>query len=311
MNRDEVLDELIAGNDLDELIREVDRRTDSRDWDGLVRLRDRCRAALERGFQLWPASSLAEYRLALRAPAPFAAAVLSEGAGRFALGPLPEVAASTHTWDELAPYLTPSPTAGIVAHERVVRGDDLRGADVPFADVFDLPLAVAEWEPEWPLAEYRDSELHEPRPNVPALLAVSLPGRPEPIPGGEVAYTLAAVVEPWVAQSNGTVDVVAVRGAALDALAALGLHDARVAELTTPDALAQLGWAGASGGAHGRRRGTAAGRDLALSVYRELASTARWFAFDDGAPPTGWHLALAVEDPDQNTAWAINARDHR
>jgi len=311
MNRDEALDELIAGNDLDELIREVDRRTDARDWDGLVRLRDRCRAALDRGFQLWPASSLAEYRLALCAPAPFAAAVLAEGAGRFALGPLPEVAASTHTWDELAPYLTPSPTAGIVAHERVARGDDLRDADVPFSDVFDLPLVVADWEPEWPLAEYRDNELHEPRPDLPALAPVSLPARSEPIPSGETGHALVAVVEPWVTQSNGTVDVVAVRGDALDALAALGLREARVAELTTADALAQLGWAGASGGAHGRRRGTAAGRDLALSVYRELANTTRWFVFDDGAPPTGWHLALAVEDPDQKTAWAINARDRR
>ena len=69
---DPVLDALIAGNDLDELVRQVDRRTDAHDWDGLVRLRDRCRAAVERGLQLWPAASLAEYRLALRAPAAWA-----------------------------------------------------------------------------------------------------------------------------------------------------------------------------------------------------------------------------------------------
>ena len=100
-----LLDRLIAGNDLDELVREVDRRTDADDWDGLVRLRDRCRAAVERGFQLWPAASLAEYRLALRAPAAWAGAVVVEGAGRFALGPLAEVAASTHGWAELAPHL--------------------------------------------------------------------------------------------------------------------------------------------------------------------------------------------------------------
>ncbi|CAN5244970.1 hypothetical protein BH18ACT4_BH18ACT4_04190 [soil metagenome] len=59
------LAELVNGNDLDELVREVDRRAGRRDWEGLVELRDSCRAAFARGFQLWPAASLAEYRLAL------------------------------------------------------------------------------------------------------------------------------------------------------------------------------------------------------------------------------------------------------
>ena len=48
------------------------------------------------------------------------------GAGRFALGPLSEVAASTHTWAELAPHAPPGPLAAVTAHERVVRGEDLR-----------------------------------------------------------------------------------------------------------------------------------------------------------------------------------------
>jgi hypothetical protein len=123
---DPTLDRLVAGNDLDDLVREVDRRTEAADWDGLVRLRDRCRAALERGLQLWPAASLAEYRLALRAPAAWAGAVVVEGAGRFALGPLAEVAASTHPWADLAPHLAPGPLARVRAGDADLPGAALR-----------------------------------------------------------------------------------------------------------------------------------------------------------------------------------------
>ncbi|MGH9186177.1 MAG: hypothetical protein ACRD0U_10250 [Acidimicrobiales bacterium] len=123
------LDELIERNDLDELVREVERRCAARNWDGLVTLRDRCRAALERGRQLWPVASLAEYRLALEAPGRWAASVLTEGAGRFALGPLTEVVAASHTWDDIAPDLAPGPVAGVVAHEQGV-GDEWKPAEL-------------------------------------------------------------------------------------------------------------------------------------------------------------------------------------
>ncbi len=103
----------VASGDLDELLRLVDRLCDDGDWDALLDLRDRCRRAYqETGRQLWPAASHAEYRLALQAPGPAAAAVLVEGAGPFALGPLAEVAASTHRWEELAGSLTRGPLTG-------------------------------------------------------------------------------------------------------------------------------------------------------------------------------------------------------
>jgi len=89
-------EQLVDLGDLDELVRQVDRLADAGDWSGLVDLRDRCRRALERGRQLWPAASLADYRLSLDAPGRWAASVLVPDAGRFALGPLSEVAASTH-----------------------------------------------------------------------------------------------------------------------------------------------------------------------------------------------------------------------
>ena len=46
----------------------IDRLCDARDWALLVELRDRCRKAVDRGKQLWPAANHVEYRLALEAP---------------------------------------------------------------------------------------------------------------------------------------------------------------------------------------------------------------------------------------------------
>ncbi len=150
--------DLVELGDLDELVRHIDRLVDGRDWSGLVELRDLCRAALERGKQLWPAASLAEYRLALDAPAAVAASVIVPGAGHLALGPLPEVAASTHTWGELAGSVPDGPLVTITAHERVVRGDDLRHDERVDRRVVDLPPVLQPWEPDYALAEYLAAE---------------------------------------------------------------------------------------------------------------------------------------------------------
>ena len=95
---DDALDRLIHDVDLDGLVRLIDARCSSGDWAGLLRLRDRCAAATrETGRQLWPAATLAEYRLALLAPAEWAATVLDGEAGRFTIGPLSEVVAGSIT----------------------------------------------------------------------------------------------------------------------------------------------------------------------------------------------------------------------
>ncbi|MGH9023010.1 MAG: hypothetical protein ACRDV9_07915 [Acidimicrobiia bacterium] len=312
---DPVLDSLIAGNDLDELVREVDRRTGANDWPGLLRLRDRCQSALERGFQLWPVASLAEYRLALRSPGKWAARITREGAGRFALGPLSEVAASTHAWSELAPHLQPGPLAGVCAHERVVRGEDLSRVDVPFGDVFDLPLVLEPWEPRWPVATYSDNEIHAPRPGLPTLCAAPLSKPGERLDDPEAEAALLAVVSSWTSQSNGRAEVSCVRGAALAAAVMLGSGEMHAAELEAGEALVQLAWAGASGGAHGRRRGAATGRNLAWGCAEVLGgvdavSALHWFAWDDTAvPELGWSLRLAVENPGEGVSWALSASD--
>ena len=90
--------------------------------------------------------------------------------------------------------------------------------------------------------------------------------------------------------------------------------------------MAWLAWAGASGGAHGRRRGAAIGRfgawwlvaalgaaldewPLPPDEIGELVTELRWWWWDAGEPPLGWELQLAVEDPAEGYAWAISAHD--
>jgi hypothetical protein len=317
----------VSSAELDELVREVDRLCERRDWDGLVGLRDRARAAVERGKQLWPAASLAEYRLALEAPGRWAGAVVVEGAGQFALGPLPEVAASTHTWDELSPHLAAGPLRSVVAQERVIRGDDLAGADVDAP----VPLLLLPWEGPYGVAEYRPDKAHFPMPG----LGRAEPIGPAPSPAPESTAdadeprALAGLAGAWVTGSNGRSSAVGVRGDAAVAVSTLvGTSQARnirMAELTPGEALALMAWVAASGGAHGRRRGAAAGRFDAWWAAATVAGLTdgwaspdelgeavhelRWFHWDVSEPDTGWWLRLAIEDPADGLAWAVSASD--
>src|SRR5205814_4021070 len=121
----DIVDELIERGDLDELIRFVDRLADARDWTQLLELAQRCRRAHERGRQLWPAAEHALYRVALDGTSGLACRAVNESDGRFSLGPLTEVIASTHSWLTLEPHLEPSPLAATIAHECAIRGEDL------------------------------------------------------------------------------------------------------------------------------------------------------------------------------------------
>ena len=92
------------------------------------------------------------------------------------------------------------------------------------------------------------------------------------------------------------------------------------------EALALMAWAGASGGAYGRRRGMARGRfeawwcaaalagldsdwPPAVDELGEAIHELGWWRFDDGTAPSGWHLQIAVEDPLDGLAWALSAGD--
>jgi len=143
----------------------------------------------------------------------------------------------------------------------------------------------------------------------------------------DVTLAVRQLLDGWTAASNGRVEVAVVEnGTAVDALAALGVHRPRLSSLTPAEALAWLAWAGASGGAHGRRRGAAIGRfgawwlvaalggalddwPLPPDEVGELATDLRWWWWDAGEPPLGWELQIAVEDRADGWAWAISGHD--
>lgn len=323
------LQALVDGADESALLLAVDGLCASRDWDELVDLARRCREAVESGRQLWGVAMHIDYRLALEAPAPYAGAVLRPGAGRFALGPLTEVAAGRHSWDALVPHIADTGSAAAVAQERVLRCEDLTGRpDVPA----DLPLRLAPFEPSYALPTYRDRSAEFPQPE-----AATRRGRaPEPVravpplPDDDGVRALRAVVEPWVAESSGRVAAVVVDA---DAAGAVGCfaEEAALLPLSGAEALALLQWAGASGGAYGRRRGGAAGRFAAWWTVAALAGLAwpdqpdqafveefatalgelRWYRWWPAAAETGWVLRLAATDPVDGLAWAVQAVDLR
>ena len=328
--RDDVLDERIHRADLDDLVRLVDDRTSSRDWAGLLRARDRCAAAVATGRQLWPVATLAEYRLALWAPDEWCAAVLDEASGRFTPGPLSEVAAIHHTWHGLSPLLAPGPTATYFAHERALRGeaipDDAIQSLVP---VIDIPPRCAEWEPAYALANYDDDGVHVDRPALPgALSEVNLPSvSPErQVDDDDTTLAFAQLLETWTERSNGRAESICVEGDHLDAIALTGATTARVAALDARDAIALLAWAGATGGAHGRRRGAAVGRFGAWWLLAaitdqlehwppsgaELGAAARslsWWAWDAHEPDSGWRVRLVVSSVEDALSWVFSADD--
>ncbi|MCP3857714.1 MAG: hypothetical protein GY698_23815 [Actinomycetia bacterium] len=315
--------ELVELGDIDELLRHVDRLVADRDWAGLVDLRDRSRAALERGRQLWPVAAQCEYRTALHAPAELAATMVVEGAGQFTLGPLAEVVAQGSGWAALAPHVAPGPLRSVLAHERILRGEDL----TTVADIaLEVPLRIQSWEPDYALAEYREFEADFPHPDLPRGDRVELPPPAPGVDDPDVVNAFRSVVQPWTAQSNGRAEVVAIEGTAEEAVSALGPRLARWVPLSPADSFALLAWAGASGGAHGRRRGAAAGRIEAWWTAAVLtglddtwpvepedlgqaAAELKWFAWSRDEPDTGWNLRLAIEDPVDGLAWAVAASD--
>ncbi len=328
---DDALDELVHRADLDGLVRLVDERTATRDWAGLLRARQRSRNAVKTGRQLWPVATLAEYRLALLAPADWAATMIAEDAGLFTIGPLTEVIAQHHTWSELVDRLPGGPRAAVVAHERVLRGEaiDRRSIDT-LPPVLEMPYELAPWEPAYALASYSDNGIEAPAPDLPRMrrdMLVEWSGQEaHAIDDEPVELAVRQLLEAWTVDSNGRVDVVAVEGSAEQAVTALGVHRASAVEISLADALSWMAWAGASGGAHGRRRGAALGRfgalwtlatmldvaddwPLPLDELGELGSALRWLWWDAGEPVTGWRLQLAADDREHGLAWAISARD--
>ena len=327
---------LVATGDLDALVDLVGALCASEDWEALWDLRHRCQLAHERGHQLWPIASLVEYRCALEGPGPWAARAIGEGSGTWALGPLPEVAASTHEFTDLAPHLAPGPPAAQFARERAALGEAIDGASGdPWPHLLPpddgVPLARQPWEPAYPAPTYHPAaaEFPAPAPLPPdAFLSLAPPATPAPVVDDPLATAaLRELTAGWATgwDAGATARVTAVEGDAHAAVHAVCADASTLAPLSGAQALAWMVWAAASGGDTGRRRGLAAGRfdawwavvalagatddwPLPPTEVGELVASLRWFTFTDPTDATGWHLRLAVEDPDEGLAWAVDAR---
>ena len=320
------LGDAIEANDPDWLLRLINRGCGEQDWEGIMTLRGHCYAAMSTGRQLWGPAHHAEYRLALEAPGSFAGPMVAEDLRGLSLGPLTEVAASTHTWQDLKDHLPEGPSREVYAHERVVRGEDLSSENDLQTDVLDIPLVLADWEPSYEVATYHADRAEFPAPPRPTLEPVALSESPTQVDQFEGTEALHRLVRTWTTESNGRAEAVAVKGSAPEAVAAFGLREARMAPITVAEAFAEMAWASANGGAHGKRAGAGAGRFGAwwagaaitglldewpppAQVLGKAIDKLRWFQWSDLVEPTGWDLHLAIHDPEANLSWAISATD--
>jgi hypothetical protein len=202
------------------------------------------------------------------------------------------------------------------------------------ADVFDAletPLELQPWEPIYELAVYRDNSAEFPSPELPPtstsrVVTAATPSENATVPDNAVVDAVHQLVGAWTTSSNGTLQVGEARGDETHALASLDIASATLRALQPTQALSLLAWAGASGGAFGRRRGAAAGRDSAWWLLGALSGRAdqwplkndeigdalnslKWWWFDADQSPTGWQLQLVIVDEQRGLSWAINARD--
>ena len=318
-----VLDGLVHRADLDALVRHVDETCASREWDHLVVIRDRARAAVDTGRQLWPIATLANYRMALWAPAEVAVRALEDTARTFMPGPVSEIIAVHHDWRQLSPFLAPGHDRSLVAYERALRGDAIDHGEPALLDV---PVALQPWEPGYAPAAYTDDGVDAPAPALPPARVPAAHGDGEAIEDPETVTAFRLLAEPWTAQSDGVARCTVSEGTIEDALHAHGLDAVRTVTIDAGPALGQLAWAGASGGAHGKRRGLATGRSNAWwllasftgmdedwpcdpAEFGEVVSGLRFAAWETDGPADGWLLRLAIEDPDDGVSCVLFAQD--
>ncbi|MGI9585086.1 MAG: hypothetical protein ACR2N7_05795 [Acidimicrobiia bacterium] len=322
---DDALTGLIESSDIAGLLQRIDGICGRRAWDELIELRDRCEEAVERGKQLWAVSQFAEYRLALEGPPERAATVLSDGRGRFSLGPLWEVAASSHTWADLQPHLSIPTVRAMIGHERSIRGDTVAEDEVD-GHVLGIPVLQQMWEPNYPVAEYRPDRAAFPDEIFDIDMQwVDLPDPVDVMPDDSVCDALLELVKPWWEDSLGKAEAVTVDGTIEQGIRALGPRRVRMVEVPVGTAMEAMTWAGASGGSHGRRRGTPAGRTAAWWVVLEAlgyddvpehsedlgdeGSELRWVLWDPGDRVGGWNLHIGIEDHEDGVAWILSAVD--
>jgi hypothetical protein len=318
------LDDLIRSADLDGLVRHVDDTCASREWDHLVRIRNEARSAVNTGRQLWPIATLANYRLALWAPAEFAVRALDDTARTFMPGPVSEILAVHHRWEQLEPFLEHGHDRSLIAYERSLRGDEV---DITENPLLDIPIAISDWEPRYELANYDDDGVIQTHPSITRRWH-SCAVRAADALEDDTNSAFSRMMEHWTSQSEGVAKSVVVEGEIEEAFSVLGLRYPDFAQITSGDALRWLTWAASSGGAHGKRRGVATGRSEAwwlLATFTgledrwpcrptdlgEVLQKLEYFAFRAPShPDSGWSLQLAIVDPYEGLTVALSATDH-
>lgn len=322
------LEQLVQRADLDGLVRHVDDTCAARDWDHLVEIRNQSRAAVNTGRQLWPIATLANFRLALWAPAHFAVRALDDTARTFMPGPVAEILAVHHSWEEMSPFLDPGHDRGIFAYERALRGDII---DDDEPEILDIPIARQPWEPLYRSATYNDSGVVDTAPHHTSLgPALTYRGiAATPIDDIDTIDAFRHMMDPWTAQSNGVARIAVVEGGVEEVLGAIGLVDnpTTLHAVSHLDAWEMMTWAASSGGAHGKRRGTATGRSDVWWMFAnfvgiaepwpanpdecgDIAQSCDYFVFThDKTPTDGWGLHLIIIDSHEGRSVALDAHD--
>ncbi|PYC80877.1 hypothetical protein C7C46_12085 [Streptomyces tateyamensis] len=315
------------------------------DWSALLADYRRTRAeAFARGGERVAAEQVAAlgHMVALGAPAPIAAALFDPAAGPGAaageqdnwVGPLWEVLAVRHLWRELAALPIAGPVRTLVAHTRVLLGEDLAGERLAAAPPVLHPWEQAGWEVGDRVTEYRAGGAaatpHFPLPESrEGLTPVALPPAVPPTVAGWPATAALGGLCEWVSAR-------CVRGTAAEAAALFAAAES-VGEPGGPPggsvtggylpfaaAYPALVRAGSGAGAYGRSGGAARGR---VRVWRALAAmadpsgecspaevdalVARMRCYTWCAPADEvWYLHLALEDPATGLAWAVSGSDY-
>jgi hypothetical protein len=334
------LETVVQRNDPDEILRAIDGLSSQRDWQALDELRRRCESAVQSGRQLHGVAGHAAYRLALEADAQWIVPLFDLPPASFLLGPLAEVAASVRTWSEVETVLDETVDVTAIApfaYERVARGDDLRAVERlrGATELFEMPLVRESWEPAYAPTLFRSNGAEFPRPISDVIESVAF----EPDTAGQliddpqVIDACKRVVDVWTSSSNGTVAIAAVEGgvqqavAGLTELSELTAGPARLDRITLSSAVAAMAWAGASGGAHGRRPGLATGR---LQAWWALAAFAgidadewplepeelglagsglEWWTWHPRDVEDTWSWRLVAVDQREGIALAVEAVD--
>ena len=229
------------------------------------------------------------------------------------------------------PTWRPRPEAGMVAHERVVRGEDLTGDDRVDPTALELPLRLQPWEPEYPLATYRAHKLEVADVPPPRWSRSRLrPGRPRraggrprghPGPGGtgsgRGSRSPTARSTRWRWRATRRRHRRPRPGGAACGWARWrrptpwpSWPGPRPAGAPTA---AGGGWPTDGSRPGGRSPPWPAASTTGRSVPTTWARPRPACAGTGGttaAPATGWSLHLAVEDHRRGQAWAVRATDH-